>query len=177
MRYVYSYTQFYGRLPTEDIMEGIIVPNICKMGTYKMRISYNDISKKVEFEKYTVTDIKTLKIIENNSIEYGLKYTDRSYLDHLCLKKEGCDDILIIKNGMVLESSICNIVLFDGHEWITPSNPLLKGTARERLLKLGKIKESNIRVSELSNYQSFKLINAMRDFESLKELDIKGILK
>lgn len=175
MRYVNSCRVYYGKSPSQNIMEGIIIPDLYKVGTYKMRISYNDISKIVEFEKYTIRDIKTLKIVEDNNIEYGLKYTNRSHLNNLRMKKEHCDDILILKNGIITDNSFCNIVFFDGHEWITPANPLLKGTARERLLASGRIKERNIIVPEIRNYLSFKLINAMRDFESIKETDVKNI--
>ena len=84
---------------------------------------------------------------------------------------------MIVKNGMVTDSSICNIVFFDGHKWITPESPLLKGTTRERLIKSGRIKQHNIRVSEISNYQYFKLINAMRDFDDIREIEVINIIK
>lgn len=177
MRYINSYQVYYGKLPTNTIMDGIVLPDFTKSGTYKMRISYNESSKIVDFEKYTRKNIKTLKIVMDNTIEYGLKYTDRLNLDLLKRKKEGCDDILIVKNGMVTDSSICNIVFFDGHEWITPESPLLKGTSRERLIRSGRIKQHHIKVSEISNYQSFKLINAMRDFDDIREIEVINIIK
>lgn len=177
MRYINSYQVYYGKLPTNTIMDGIVLPDFTKSGTYKMRISYNESSKIVDFEKYTRKNIKTLKIVMDNTIEYGLKYTDRLYLDLLKRKKEDCDDILIVKNGMVTDSSICNIVFFDGHKWITPKSPLLKGTTRERLIRSGRIKQHNIRVSEISNYQYFKLINAMRDFDDIREIEVINIIK
>lgn len=177
MRYINSYQVYYGKLPTNTIMDGIVLPDFTRSGTYKMRISYNESSKIVDFEKYTRKNIKTLKIVMDNTIEYGLKYTDRLYLDLLKRKKEGCDDILIVKNGMVTDSSICNIVFFDGHEWMTPESPLLKGTSRERLIRSGRIKQHHIKVSEISNYQSFKLINAMKDFDDIKEIEVINIIK
>jgi len=175
MRYEKSYRAYYGKPPFNNITSDIHIPDFCQEGTFKMRISYNETSKKVEFEKYILTDIRTLKIVEDNTIEYGLKYTDRTHLNALGKKSERCDDILIVKNGMITDSSFCNIVFFDGFEWITPATPLLKGSARERLLTSGRIKEQHIRMIEINGFRSFKLINAMRDFESIKEMDIKNI--
>jgi len=44
------------------------------------------------------------------------------------------DEVVFIKNGMVTDCSIGNLLFFDGHEWITPYIPLLKGTQRAFLL-------------------------------------------
>ena len=55
--------------------------------------------------------------------------------------------------------------------WFTPRNPLLKGTTRARLLSVGKIVESDIRVQELRSFSQVALLNAMVDFDILERFE------
>ncbi len=41
---------------------------------------------------------------------------------------------LCVKNGLVTDCTIGNLVFFDGTGWVTPDQPLLKGTKRQALL-------------------------------------------
>ncbi len=174
-RYEYSYQLFYGIKPTLQILENIVIHDKYKTGIIKLRLSYNKYSKKTEFEQYTIKSIETLKIVYDDTIDYSLKYTNRENLNVLLSRKGCCDDILIVKKGKITESSYTTIVFYDGTNWVTPSSPLLKGTARERLIQSGIIKEQDICIEDLNKYKSFKLINAMRDFDSVPETDIKNI--
>ena len=76
-------------------------------------------------------------MIENNKICYSLKLTDRSQINRLLKQKGNYDDILIVKNGFITDTSISNIIFYNGSKWITPAAPLLKGTCRDKLLKEG----------------------------------------
>lgn len=174
-RYEKSFLEYYGRPAFTTLTENIHIPPFCRSATFKMRISYNEESKNVEFEEYVVKEITTLRLVEDNTIHYNLKYTDRSRLQKLMEGKGNCDDILIVKKGMITDSSYCNIVFFNGSEWITPATPLLRGTARERLLASGTIKERNIGFTDIINFKSFKLINSMRDFECIPDNGITNI--
>src|SRR5690606_14853325 len=88
---------------------------------------------------YEVRAVTSLKIIHDDTIDYSLKYEDRSSIDNLFAKRNNCDDILIIKNGFVTDASYSNIAFYDGSRWITPAQPLLKGTMRQHLLDTGVI--------------------------------------
>ena len=139
LRYAKSYLLYYGKLTSQRLIEDLLIPDRYKKGIYKLRIGYNEVTKDAVFESYTFSDIKTLKLVEDNTIEYGLKFSDRKCLNELLMKRGRCDDILIVKNGMVTDSSICNIVFFDGQEWITPANPLLNAVSHfcDTVLKFG----------------------------------------
>jgi 4-amino-4-deoxychorismate lyase len=77
-------------------------------------------------------------------------------------QRGGSDDILIIKNGMVTDTSYSNVIFRDKiGNWVTPSTCLLKGTRRLNLLKNRIITETDIRVSDLKYYNEIRLINAM----------------
>jgi 4-amino-4-deoxychorismate lyase len=169
-RYENSYLSFYGKKPSGHLLDGVGWPREPEEGCYKLKISYNESFKTIEYEKYVLKSIESLKMIVHNEIEYDLKFSDRNVLNALYRQRAGCDDILIVRNGMITDSSYCNVVFFDGTNWVTPSTPLLRGTARERLLRTGLIQEQEIDVRSLSRFDSLKLINSMRPFEQVEEI-------
>jgi 4-amino-4-deoxychorismate lyase len=175
-RYKDAYQRFFGISPNTELLHNIVLPAACKNGIFKLRISYNQQAKKVEYEPYTLKRIRTLKIVEDNTIDYSLKFANRDRLKQLYQLRGRCDDILIVKNGQITDSSYTNIVFFDGEQWVTPATPLLRGTARERLLSSGAIVERPVRVEDLPQFKSFKLINAFRALDSITASEIKNIL-
>jgi len=144
-----------------------------KTGTYRCRLTY-DVSREphtinISYHRYKKRDIKSLKLIYDNDIDYSLKSICRDELDVLYSLRGECDDILIIRDSLVTDTSIANIAFFDSQRWITPASPLLKGTARARLLDEGVIFESDIYVDELKNFSKVALLNAMIDFDIITQ--------
>ena len=174
-RFTSSISQYYGKKSTYKLEDLLFVPEEYSKGIVKARFSYNAAEYLWNFEPYVLQEINSLKIIYDDKIDYQLKYSDRSYLENLYSKKGECDDILIVKNGMITDTSYCNIVFSDGTNWITPSFPLLKGTCRARLLYENKIREDIIKPGQLKSFKYFKLINAMRDFDDAEELPLSVI--
>ena len=123
----------------------------------------------VQYFPYKKRTIKKFKLIKDDNIEYSKKYLNRESLDNLFKKKENEDEIIIIKNGLITDTSIANIAIFDGDNWLTPKKPLLFGTTRARLIKNGDIIEKDIDVNMLKNAQKLALMNAMIDFDIIKE--------
>lgn len=150
-----------------NLDELIEIPSDITKDVYKCKVIYSETIKDVEFRKYTPRRIEQLRLAYCNEINYSYKYLDRTVLDEL-LKKNNCkenEDIFIIKNGRVTDTSYSNISLFDGKEWHTPKFPLLKGTKRAKLLYDKRIVEKDIMVYELENYEQILLINAMLEFD------------
>ena len=87
-------------------------------------------------------------------------------------KRGEADEIIIIKNGLVTDTSIANIAILHDERWLTPKLPLLEGTTRKRLLNEGKVFESNITPTMLRNADKIALMNAMVDFDILNLIDI-----
>lgn len=137
-----------------------------KDGLFRCRLVYcidsSDIF--VEYIEYKKRDIKRLKLIESD-ISYPFKALDRTSLDKLFAQRGECDDILIIKDGLVLDTTIANIAFFDGKSWITPHKPLLEGTTMGRYLELGYLTRAKIEVDKLINFKKVALLNAMIDFD------------
>ena len=155
----------------EDFLKNIDLP---KHGLYKCRMVYDDNTRDIEFIPYQYRTINSLRVVEHDRISYEFKYADRKMIDRLYELRKVCDDILIVKRGFVTDSSYANIVFKKGKFWYTPWSALLKGTMRANLLERNVILEEEIRIEDIQTFESFKLINAMLEFEG-PELDISNI--
>ena len=139
---------------------------------YKVRIVYDREIQSIEFQSYQIKPINSIKLFEiDPKINYTYKYADRWFFDEY-IKEAQTDDLVLVKSNYITDCTYSNIVFFDGENWFTPRSVLLKGTMRESLLNEEKIKEKNIKISDLANFQSFKRINAMMNLEESQEVSI-----
>jgi len=144
------------------------------LNCYRCRIVYSEKIEKIEFIPCQNRQFKTFQIVYDDEIKYNFKYLDRSAIQKLEHLKKEADDILIIKQGLITDTSIANVAFFDGEQWITPANPLLKGTTRERLLQEGKIYLKEINENDLKIFSKMALMNALLGFMILEEFDLIG---
>jgi 4-amino-4-deoxychorismate lyase len=132
-------------------------------GTVRCSILYGPGIQSITFSAYTKKHVRSLKMVVCDSIDYHLKYADRSLLSSLLAGRGAADEIVVVRSGFMTDTSMSNLIFFDGVRWSTPANPLLKGTCRNRLVAGGLLEERDIRPQDLNRYVGFKLINAMRD--------------
>ncbi len=142
----------------------------------KCRVIYDAEIESVEFIPYNLPNITSLKLVSCDEIEYNHKYFDRSHINKLMLRKGDADDIIFVKNGLITDSSFANLLFFNGNQWITPTQPLLKGTQRARLIEQEQVITADIRTADLSNFTKVRLINAMLRFEDGVDIQIENIL-
>jgi len=160
------------RTNLEEFLEHVDKP---EKGLYKCRLLYDENSREIEIIPYQPRNINRLQVVEHDRINYEFKYQDRKTINRLFELRKDCDDILIVKRGLVTDSSFANIVFRKGKRWFTPWAPLLKGTQRQKLLERNLIYEEEITPGEIRSYESFKLINAMLEFEG-PECDVSNIV-
>ena len=158
-----------------DLKQIIQIPSTCMQGLYKCRVTYSKEIKSIDFEPYIPHVIKSLRLIEDNTISYDYKYTNRGSLNKLLTKRERFDEIIIVKKGYITDTSYSNIIFYDGIKWVTPSTPLLRGTMRSFLIDNNMISEMEIKVADLKNFKKARLINAMIPYESGKDIKIEKI--
>lgn len=142
---------------------------------FKLRLIYRETIEKIEIIPYSLPKIKTLKIVHDNQIDYSHKFFDRSQLNKLYQKRADCDDVLIVKNGLVTDTWFANILFYDGQNWLTPEKPLLKGTQRQFLLDQKKIETAELKFEKLKSIKKVRLINAMIRFEDELDIQIRNI--
>lgn len=169
--------------PLKSEIENIILnsPTIELDQVYKLKVIYNINKTSIniinsEITPYKIKNISSLKLIHADDITYGSKSMNRDHLDTLFNMRGECDDILIVKDGSITDSSYANIIFSDGSCWFTPDTPLLKGTKRGFLIDNHLIKEAAIKAKDLNLFKSFKLINALRDPADCAEIEISKIL-
>jgi len=153
----------------EPIMlaEALIPP--CQ-GIFRVRVEYRETITRIDYRVYEPTPIRTIALVESK-LEYGYKYCDREALN--LLKRDDADEVLIVHEGELKDTTIANIALWIEGEWKTPLRPLLQGTTRARLLAQGKIKAEKLSVDDIQKARKFAIMNALRGFEILENVCVK----
>lgn len=164
------------RVSVIQLQEAAVKVSLPQEGVYKLRVSYTPTAiLRTDIQPYTPRNIDSLKAVYDDRIDYSLKWEDRSALNRLHGLREHCDDVLIIKNGRITDTSYCNILFSDGVKWMTPSTPLLEGTCRARLIEEGRIRVEEIGVANLHSFKYYMLINAMLDFDEQRRKQMDSL--
>jgi 4-amino-4-deoxychorismate lyase len=144
-------------------------------GRVRLRIEYdiNGLFEVFQFE-YMRKKMNKLHLAHIIPPDYRYKYADRAWINAL-VEKSGADEILMIRDGKVTDTSIANIAFYDGSTWWTPDTPLLSGTERSRLLHQGIIQEGEISPEDLGGFKEFRVINAMLPWEDNVSYDMSII--
>lgn len=149
-----------------NLIDYIRMPH--KKGIVKCRIVYEKEIKEIVYTPYSMREIDTLRIVHSDGINYTYKSTDREELNRLYVGRGDADDVLIVRNELITDTSIANVAFYDGCEWYTPQTPLLKGTQRAFLLDRQIIKEKEITLKQLFTYSRVTLFNAMIEFGQIE---------
>jgi len=165
-RFTRSRVAIYGTTNKLNLKEYIYPPT---KGLYRCRILYANNIHSVKYIPYVPKVISCLKLVSSR-IDYDYKYANRDELNSLLVN--GYDDILIEKDGYITDTSIANIAFYDGKQWVTPKNPLLKGTTRQKLIDDGFLQTRQIKPNDIYNYTQVALMNAMIGFKIIKNICI-----
>jgi 4-amino-4-deoxychorismate lyase len=138
-------------------------------GLYRCRILYGRTIQKVDYIPYAPKSIRTISLVESD-ISYSFKYADRSELEHLLSLSPQSDEVLIVKEGLLTDTTVANVAFLEKGKWITPKRPLLEGTTRKRLLDEGFLTAKTIRSDEIDRFDGFALMNAMIGFKILNPI-------
>jgi len=145
-------------------------------GLFKLRIAY-DLDKRIRTQMipYAIPEIQDFKLVENNSFDYSFKFEDRKELDKMKMKAKA-EEIIIVKNNHITDTSFSNVLFLKGKDWFTPSTYLLNGVQRQHLLKQKKIKETEITLQNIKQFTHFQIINALNDFDDMFIYSIDRII-
>jgi len=163
-RFDKSRKELFSDMKPMDLSNMIEAP---RKGLYRCRILYDTGIHSVEYIPYQGKVIQTLKTVPAN-IDYAYKYVNRDAFNTLLQNNPAFDEVIIEKNGFITDTSISNLAFYDGSRWVTPKEPLLKGTMRAKLLDEGFLIKSQIQKKDLGKYSHVALMNAMIGFNILK---------
>lgn len=135
-------------------------------GMYKWRVVYSlDKTYKFKVIPYAFPNIKDFQLVENNTLDYAFKFADRKIFDKMLSKSDG-EEIIIVKNNHITDTSYANLLFLKGKQWVTPNTCLLNGVQRQQLLKNKRIEEAEITRNNLKEYTHFQIINAMNTMDN-----------
>lgn len=143
-----------------------------KKGIYKCRVIYSQRIETLEYYSYQEKTFNSFKIIADDNITYSFKYLNREHLNRLVRLKEPADDILIVKQGFITDTSIANVAFWYQDKWLTPATPLLKGTTRERLLTEKQIQATEIRLTDVKDFSKMAIMNALIGFYVIEDFKL-----
>lgn len=145
-------------------------------GLFKLRIAY-DLDRNVESRliPYAISEIGNFKLVENNMMDYSFKYENRKEF-MLMKEKARAQEIIVVKNNRITNTSFSNLLFLKGKNWYTPNTYLLNGVQRQFLLKNKKIKEAEITLQNIKEFSHIQIINALNDFDDMFIYPIEKIL-
>lgn len=159
-----------------DLTRNLVIPAFAQKGVFKCRIEYDDNIRSITFIPYEMREVNTLRLVEAGDTVYPYKYIVRAGLNKLFDTRGGCDDVLIVKDGHITDTSYSNIVVKDGEgKWFTPSTFLLPGTKRKYLIDNKKVAEVELTPASLRKYKELRLINSMIDINDTEGIPVKSI--
>ncbi len=170
-----SRRHFLGVCAPIFLSQTLEVPENLKSEKVRCRVTYSDRIENIEYEAYIFKKIESLKLVERNAIDYSFKYKNRDSLNRLLEDRGSQDEILIVRNGLLTDTSFTNIIFLQNGYWYTPALPLLSGTRRAEYLFDRKVFPRNIKPEELKYYEEARLINAMLSQYESNPILIKNI--
>lgn len=161
-----------------DLTSALQAPADNQQGCFKVRVSYHTAIAAVEIVPYAIRPVEALQMVQvETNFDYAYKYADRNALQDLFSGRTFGDDVLLIRNGLLTDTSYANVALFDGQSWYTPARPLLVGTARNRLIAERQLQIADIYQQDLPTFQTLRLVNAMMDWDEAPNIPIGQIRK
>ncbi len=166
--------QRVNQLASHTLIDYIIRLDLPRVGTHRLRIDYTP----THIVQHTITPyvprlINSLQlVVVDDNFQYAHKWADRSALNRALAQKNDADEILIVRQGLITDTSFSNVLFLDGTQWVTPAEPLLAGTCRARLVHQRHIQATTIRLEDLAHFSHFMLINAMRDFDLAQAIPV-----
>ena len=155
-----------------DIVKQLVLP---PEGLFKLRISYDlNGNHQSVWSAYQIKQIQNFALVDIKGHRYDYKFSNRDWINE-ALVLSGKEEIMMHDAGLIKDCSYTNIVFFDGINWYTPAAPLLEGTQRAKLIQERIITPKALYISDLPNFQKFKCINAMIQWDVAVEYKIELI--
>ena len=165
---------YYPTVKAFDLVDVLSKSPFPTNGCFKCRIVYDTEIRLLEFIPYIPREIHSLRLVEVDIESTAYKKEDRSRMNAAFALRGDCDEVIMVKNGLLTDTSFTNIAFFDGTYWYTPRLPLVYGVKRAQLIKQGQLAEKDITPADLVNFKRVSLFNAMNEFGSI-ELDVSSI--
>jgi len=167
---------FFGLQPNLQFELYLNIPPYLKNRTVKCSVAYGIEIIDIKFDIYQIRPVNSLQMVNDNEIDYSYKYADRAKLNTLFQLRGQADDILIVKNDLITDTSYANIIFNRKGKWYSPQNPLLRGTRLEYYLRENRVTPALLQPKDLPLFSEARIINAMISIENSPVILIENIL-
>ncbi|WP_300673511.1 aminotransferase class IV [Soonwooa sp.] len=148
-----------------DVLDIYKILNHDEDGLYKFRLVYDlENNFKTQMLPYAISEIEDFELVTDDNLDYRFKYLNRREIDIL-KQKSNAQEIIIVQNGNVTDTSFSNLLFLKDKTWYTPETYLLNGVQRQYLLNQNQIKTATISLENIQEFSHFQIINAMNDFD------------
>jgi 4-amino-4-deoxychorismate lyase len=146
--------------------EKIIATKNTDKQVFKCRFLYDEKFFFAELLPYSVKSIESFRLVHvSDDFSYDFKFTERNLLNSLVVDNQ---EVIIVKNGFLTDTTYANIALKQGEKWYTPSQPLLEGTKRDFLIENKLIFPKQLHINALQDFSHIKIFNAMMESEAFE---------
>lgn len=166
---------FFGLQPNLQLELYLNIPTHLKNQTVKCSVTYGIEIIDIKYDLYKIRPVNSLQMVSDNEIDYSFKYADRTKLNALFQSRGQSDDILIVKDGLITDTSYANIIFNRNGKWYSPQNPLLRGTRLESYLQENRVTPALLHSKDLSLFSEARIINAMISIENSPVIPIENI--
>ncbi len=143
-------------------------------GRYKLRLEFDFKLRRLEFQEYRLRKVESLQAVAIDQEPMEYKSSARELINAAFAQRGDCDDVVLIRDGLLTDTSYSNIALFDGRKWLSPRIPLLYGTRRAYLIDRGQIETADLRLEDIGRFQLLRIFNALIGFGEL-ELPVSSV--
>ena len=168
-RFNRSRRELFGAAEDLDLADSLT--DIPLSGLWRCRVLYTLYIEKVEYLPYTLHLPHRFALVEFEE-DYAYKYADRSALTRLKSAHPEAEELLLCRDGLLTDTTIANIALRRDDIWYTPSQPLLEGSTRQRLMEEGCLVPADIPCDALGTFDELALMNAMIGFRSISQYEL-----
>lgn len=168
-------SHFFGTQPALKLELHLQLPLHLIDRKVKCTVTYGIDIISIEYVSYEIKPVKSLQLVTDNAIDYAFKFADRTPLSLLSKYKGQSDDILIIKNGLITDTSYANAVYLNNNTWYSQKKPLLLGTRLQYYLNEKRVTPTLLTPDDLSYFSEVRIINAMISIEDSPIIPIESI--
>ena len=173
-----TFRVFYPGIPPLSLAAVISDSVIDASADQRCRIVYDDSTHEVTVTPLQPRTIRSLRLLDlPPDYDYGYKYADRRILELAFARRGDADDVLLIRDGWITDTSVANVAFRANGRWYTPALPLLAGTTWKRLVSDGVIVPRPIHVDDLPRYEACVVFNALNDWDQRPAIPISAICR
>lgn len=144
-------------------------------GLFKLRIVYSETVEVAEYLPYLTPHFKIFRCFSvPDDFEYQFKSANRQLFDEIS-QKAGADVLpVLIRKGVVTDSTITNLIFKKRDQWFTPTSLLLQGVQLQKVTEAFPLHRIKIRETEIETFDAIYPINALNPLGSIAPILTKN---